>query len=385
MKTMNLIFGLLCAAVMAGCSRNVNPSPPVRGDDLLALSDVAGIVSELPLEKDQLDEVYDAVNSSSGHGYDEEYTMSHLFSDPGSGVGDSTGPTKSSSYRTPLKKLFADYFQSRCASKSGLADAEAYIRSLSESDIQIYWPYSENWDGMTYPIITFDPGFGAESNYGYMISFDKGGARVVDSVLVTEAVAQSRPVWVINRNDDSAFTPLDMFSDASPKATAAGGTGGGDIPKTLSIRSMKMLRNYDSWFCGASEFFIKCGAPDGFRAKTDEELKLFTASVTDFMVVIKRSQVNRSVDVNTIMLTDFTPQMDKIVFMITEDDGGKVTSWKCQATVKFNSKSYGFDIDIPYRDKDDIVWRGQLSGSFFGSRTLTSGRFGDVAVTFELK
>ena len=69
--------------------------------------------------------------------------------------------------------------------------------------------------------------------------------------------------------------------------------------------------------------------------------------------------------------------------MITEDDGGTVTSWKCAATVKYNSKSFGFDVEIPYRDKDDIVWRGQLSTNFFKGNNVVTGRFGDVRITFE--
>ena len=48
------------------------------------------------------------------------------------------------------------------------------------------------------------------------------------------------------------------------------------------------------------------------------------------------------------------------------------------------SKSYGFDVDIPYNEKDDIVWRGQLSARYFEEEDVVSGRFGDVIVNFEL-
>ena len=87
---------------------------------------------------------------------------------------------------------------------------------------------------------------------------------------------------------------------------------------------------------------------------------------------------------------DFTEQMEKIAFMVIEDDGGTTTSWKCSAVVKYNSKAYGFELDIPYKDKDDIVWRGQLTRNYFdevfarGGGTLT-GRFGDVEITFALE
>ena len=146
-----------------------------------------------------------------------------------------------------------------------------------------------------------------------------------------------------------------------------------------------MARHFDSWFAGASEFFVRCGAVDGFKAKTDDELKQYSPSVTDFMIVVKRKFVKCKVPFNAILLTDFTDQIEQLAFMIIEDDGGTTTSWKCNAMVKYNSKSYGFEVELPYRDKDDIVWRGYLDRSFFTDSSLIKGRFGDVTVTFELQ
>ena len=383
-KTMiALLPALLLAA--ASCERGESPVlPPVVPDGDFSLSDVARILSELPLDGEHLAEVHDAVSSSSGNGYDEEYTMSDLFASPGAGVGDERAGTRASSYSRPLKDLFADYFSDRYATKAGAADVQEYLDALSESDMQIYWPYSEDWDGETYPIVTFDPGYGAESNYGYEICREGSGLRVVNEVLVTEELALERPVWVINRNSDSAFTPLDLFEEESGAAAASpqasDGTG-----KRLLLRSFKALRNYDSWFAGASEFFIKCGAVDGFRATDDDDLRLYTPSVTDFMLVVKRSQIGHALPVNVMLLTDFTEQMEEIAFAIMEDDGGKTTSWKCEAVVKYKSKSYGLTIEIPYKDKDDIVWRGQLSAEYLSSSRYVTGRFGDVEVTFELQ
>ena len=374
MKTIRFTAALLCAFALASCDemRPFNPNPD---QGLFSLSDVAKILSDLPLESEHLDEVYDAVSASSGHGYDEEYRLTDLFEAPGAGVGDSpqTRATKAGGYTMPLRELFANYLTDKYGTKAGAADVERYINALSDSDMQIYWPYSEEWNGKDFPIVTFDPGYGAEANYGYEVRIDSHGAHVVDSVIVTEQVARERPVWVINRNDDAAFTPFELFKEY-----------------ILSIRDFKMLRNYDSWFGGASEFFIKTGAVDGFKATKDEDLKNYSPSLTDLMVVIKRSQLNRKVPFNALLLTNFTEQMEKIAFMVIEDDGGTTTNWKCSAVVKCNSKQYGFELNIPYKDKDDIVWRGQLTRNYFddvfakGGGTLT-GRFGDVEITFALE
>ena len=381
-KTMiALLPALVLAAVSCG-SGDLDVTPSVVQDGSFTLSNVAKMLSELPLDAEHLSEVHDAVSSSSGNGYDEEYTMDKLFSSPGAGVGDSRAETRASSYSRPLKDLISDYVSDIYATKSGASDAQACLDALSESDMQIYWPYSEDWDGETYPIVTFDPGFGAETNYGYEICRDGSGLRVVREVLVTEEVAKERPVWVINRNSDSAFTPLDLFEGESAPARPLESEGEG---RQLLLRSFKALRNYDSWFAGASEFFIKCGSVDGFRATDDDDLRLYTPSVTDFMLVVKRSQVGHALPLKVMLLTDFTEQMEKVAFAIMEDDGGKTTSWKCEAVVKYKSKSYGFTLEIPYKDKDDIVWRGQLSSDYLSQSRYVTGRFGDVEVTFELQ
>ncbi|MBP5172138.1 MAG: hypothetical protein J6037_00330 [Bacteroidales bacterium] len=362
------------------------------------LSSLARMFSALPIDVEQMEEVMDAASSSVGNGYDEEYTMKQLVEAPGCGVGDS--PTKAGSYARPLRDMIAEYLGS--GTKAGAQDVEEYLNALSESELQIYWPYSEDWDGEELPIITFDPGYGSEYNYGYKIGRDPNGFRVVDSVYVDENIAREHPVWVINKNDDAGHTPLELYAPSAltacdllhsqgtvertsqtPSLMNWSETKSG--PRMLYLRSFTMLRQYDSWFRGGSEFFVKCGAVNGFHATTEAEMRLYYPSVTDFMVVVKRKQLGEEIPYNGIIMTDFTNQLENLAFLITEDDGGTQTSWKCSATVKVRSRSYGFDVDIPYNEKDDIVWRGQLSASFFQEADFVTGRFGDVMISFALE
>lgn len=368
----------------------VEPQSPGPG---FSLEEFAGILSALPMDRSHLGEVFDAVCASSENGYDEEYMLADLVGSPGAGVGDGVFRSKSAPrYDRPLRDLLSDYFEANpSAVPTRAGSSEACLRMLEESDMQIYWPYSEDWDGKTFPIITFDPGDGSEYNYGYQAVRGEDGSVGLQSVYVDEQVAMSRPVWVINNNDDSHLVPVQsaFLDDAGAAALMANGVASaqgseGDIPgNRLYIRSLKMLRNYDSWFGGASEFVIKCGAVDGFRATSEEDLSKYRPSVTDCVVVVKRRQLGMSVPLGILLLTDYTPQMENIAFLVTEDDGGKVENWKCEATVKWQSKSYGFTLNIPYRDRDDIVWRGQLSRSFFERGSIVTDRFGDVEITFE--
>ena len=380
-------------AFLASACRGSDVVEPQSPESGFSLEEFAGILSALPMDRSHLGEVFDAVCASSENGYDEEYMLADLVGSPGAGVGDGVFRSKAAPrYDRPLRDLLSDYFEANpSAVPTRAGSSEACLRMLEESDMQIYWPYSEDWDGEAFPIITFDPGDGSEYNYGYQAVRGEDGSVEIQSVYVDEQVAMSRPVWVINNNDDSHLVPVQsaFLDGAGAAALRANGVasvqgGEGDIPgDRLYIRSLKMLRNYDSWFGGASEFVIKCGAVDGFRATSEEDLSKYRPSVTDCVVVVKRRQLGMSVPLGILLLIDYTPQMENIAFLVTEDDGGKVENWKCEATVKWQSKSYGFTLNIPYRDRDDIVWRGQLSRSFFERGSIVTDRFGDVEITFE--
>ena len=148
------------------------------------------------------------------------------------------------------------------------------------------------------------------------------------------------------------------------------------------LKDFTMKRHYDSWFAGASEFFVKVGYVDDFTASTEAELRLYNPTVTDFMVVVRRSQLGKPVPFNAILISDWSDQMTHCAFMITEDDGGTQTSWTAKALVKVASKSYGVEVTIPMNTRDDIVWRGQLASTWFEKNDDVTGQFGDVDLTF---
>ena len=376
------------------------------------LSEIAGLLAELPFEKEHISEVHDAVTSSSSNGYDKEYTMSNLFSVPGAGVGDDRLGTKAASaYENPLSELIREHLMGKAATKSSVGEASFenendvndYINLLSSSDIQIYWPFSEKWaDTGEYPIITFDPENESSTNTGYRIRKDRNGLIQVEQVVVDENMAEEYPVWVVNRNSDDGYLTLDMIRQLYPDQVGEGGdivinpagkpmdilaskaSTGGTV-RTLILKDFIMHRNYDSWFAGASEFFVKCGAVENFTASTEAELELYSPNITDFMIVVKRNQVGIAQPFNAVLVSDWTDQVDNCAFMIIEDDGGRQTSWECTALVRIASKSYGIEIDLPFRTRDDIVWRGSLSSRYLFAHSNVQERFGDVSITFEIE
>ena len=380
--------------------------PPASS--LVSLEDVAVMLASLPLDENHLREVHDATSSSSLNGYDEEYTMRDLLQSPGNGVGDEN--LKSGKfYPKPLRDLIFDYVYTSPVTKLIHSEidmvvdqfpdtyAEDYLEALISSDVQIYWPYSENWDGVSFPVITFDPEDNSQVNEGYRIIRTEDGYLKMETVIVDEEMASQVPVWVVNRNSDAGFKTLEMLRKEDPDW----GEGGGSIIispsyfpssksvvsqplKSLILKDFTMKRNFDSWFAGASEFFVKTGFVEDFTASTEAELRLYNPVITDFMIVVKRSQLDKPQPFNAVLVTDWSEQMTHCAFMITEDDGGTQTEWKCTALVRIASKSYGVEINIPFRTRDDIVWRGQLSNRWIEANSNIVGHFGDVDLTFEV-
>ena len=360
---------------------------------------VAAIISSIELQAEQLSEVHDAVSSSSTNGYDEEYTMKQLFENPGSGVGEVVSKS-SRTYSAPLRDLICNQVKLMTATKAVSVDPEAFLDALASSDMQIYWPFSEDWDGKTMPVITFDPEDGALNNIGYRFVSDDSGHHL-EEVVVDEEFAMAEPVWVINRNSDAGYTSLEVLRREDPQW----GEGGGaiivkpmDMPssrvqpsqarqtvsRALILKEFTMKRNYDTWFAGASEFFVKIGYLDNFTASTEAELKIFNPLVTDCMIVVKRKYLGIPQNINVILMSDWSVQMTSSAFMITEDDGGTQTEWTCKAKVFIESKSYGVEITIPVNSKDDIVWRGELANKWIEDNSNKAWAFGDVELTFEL-
>ena len=366
----------------------VSEPSEVLSSDGLSSEAVARMLSGLPLTLDQAREVHAGVLSSSRNGYDEEYPFSVLFTTPGLGVGDELLSTKAvSDYPVSLGSLISGSSESLPGTRSS-----GVVEALSESGLQIYWPYAEDWDGVTLPVITFDPatvslpGSSARvddgTNVGFLREMLPGGSWIVKELTVDEEYARTHPVWVVNRNEDSGCMTPQMLQALYPERVAPAQTRAGDDCRTLVLKEFKAHRNYDPWFAGGSEFFVKCGALNGFTAKTEEEIKLYSPSVTDLMINVKRKQVGKAVRFNTVIVSEWTPQLEECAFLIVEDDGGKQTSWKANGLVKIKSRSYGFEVEIPFRRNDDLVWRGKLSSNYFEKYNGKPNRFGDVSVTF---
>ena len=399
MKRIHLL-GCLCGILLSAACGRLDPigetleeeTTVLSNDVVFTLDEVARLLAAVPVGADQVAEVHDAVSASVGNGYDEEYTMRNLFETPGAGIG-TEAPTRAGGYSEPLRDLLSAEIRKQYGTRT--QDPEKFLDALAASDVQIYWPFSETFEEAGMPVITFNPGGNASRNTGWLRHEDG----TVEEIIVDEQIARERPVWVVNRNIDAEYKSLEMRRREDPDWGNGGGTilvhsqarrmapatrASGAAFKTLILRSIKANRQFDSWLAGGSEVWVKAGAVEDFWATTEAELRLYSPSVTDFLIVIPRNKMGKELDFNAILVSEWTGMLDNCAFMMVEDDGGTLTSWKCSAMVKYNSKSYGFDIDIPLHTRDDIIWRGALTRAYIEKYSGVVGHFGDMELVLEL-
>ena len=152
----------------------------------------------------------------------------------------------------------------------------------------------------------------------------------------------------------------------------------------MRLKEFKAHRNFDSIFAGGSEIVVKLGALNAFKADVASDIRAFSPEITDMVINVKRKQVGMPIRLNTLLVSEWSSQLEDAVLMMVEDDGGKRTSWKCLGTVKIKSKSYGFEVELPLNKNDDIIWRGKLSKNYLEQNNGIANRLGDVSVTFTI-
>lgn len=372
---------VLCAvvsvALMSCTKQGLSPEIPQHGQTEL-LERTAELLASAAADERLRQEVYAAVKESYDAGYDEEYTFRNVLHAPSRGTG-FRGTRSQEQGEMSLKDFIIEAVSS--GTRSG--DGAALLDSLADARVQIYWPYSQRWNGKDVPVVTFDHLGDTPWNYGFVLRSAPDGTCALSRVLIDEEYAKDHPVWVVNMNRDMDYRPIVACED-TPRRSMDNPSKLGEIIYSLMLKSFTANKNYDCWLAGASEFFIKVGAVESFTASTEAEMLLYTPTVTDFYIVVRRGEIGERKDINTILVSDWTTQMTSIAMMIIEDDGGRQTKWETEIMVKVDSKSYGIAVSIPLNVRDDIVWRGSLSSRYLFSTQAEHTVFSDVEVEMEI-
>lgn len=165
MKTNKIIFTIYIATILLiSCDKNElivdsnfsgiesQEHKVETSKDLSDLFKVAKIISEMGLTYNMVVEIKSNVESSLAKGYDEEITFKDILS-----------PITEINYtrtnQVESKSEFAEKITQKIAALKlrSSNDVDLLLERLISNGINLYWPYSENWDGVTVPVIAISP------------------------------------------------------------------------------------------------------------------------------------------------------------------------------------------------------------------------------------
>jgi hypothetical protein len=202
----NLIYFLLTLVLwgIAGCSNEndiFSSSEKQQDATTEKLQAVAQLISTIVNDKESLGDVKSLIDLNLSYGFDEEVRFYDiLLPEQSKLINQNMLRSDHISFTYRLKEVLRENSKNPILRSSNSAsEIESF---LIENDYQIYWPYSENWDGEEIPVVTFALKEDGNSDevYAYKIAFDSEGSSMIDSILVNEEYAEHHPVWIINNN-----------------------------------------------------------------------------------------------------------------------------------------------------------------------------------------
>jgi hypothetical protein len=329
--------------------------------DVVKMQTVAKLLTGLTTDKGIATEVKAGVERSLTYGLDEELRFMDILQPNESKMlrsGDDNLLTKS------VRNLLNDH-----NSASGLRSSGNELETfLLTKNIQIYWPYSENWNGQEIPVITFDPGTGnADKVPAYQTVKLPDGTTGIDSLIVDETYAMKHPVWVINKNDVDYEELPDFFnyeyakngvlfhSELSQKKlsrtenTLRSLTS--DVVYVFKLGTLQATQHHDDWVNGGSEFEFKCSVPLA--------PSYTTTGVTVIRKEIARSHINSNGTVFTMNMplnTNWREEQLQNGLKVIETDGGGTKNWTFALGISILNVNSSIQASIPYGSNDDNIY-----------------------------
>lgn len=253
---------------------------------------------------------------------------------------------------------------------------------LTDNDIQIYWPYSENWDGVTIPVVTFAP---LDKNVTDIMAYKMNEYGKIDSLIVNENYAKKYPVWVINKNN-IAYDNLPNFSKGEVikndiiylqksksakiiQATNDEPLNDSTYVYSIYIGSMRAERQWDTWIAGGSEFMFRMVGSKKTITGVEGDYSMATVCAPAFS---RKDIDNKETKVlSSLINIDWGVRETLNGFALWEDDGGSATQ-----PVKFD---IGYDkikaaAEFKIGGVDDLIYQiGWERSSWFSINKIDQG------------
>lgn len=338
---------LLLAAVILLFSCNKDEEMSLKSNFLPEVSNT-NIFVELMLKASINNNIVESIHSeavySASKGLDESVYLEEI-------LNTEDAQTKSECTKSILKNYFVENY-SQVLTKA--SDEE----SFSINDVEIYWPYCENWDGVSQPVIvinTYDDSQFIEDDkvYAYKI-IENDNEYSLDTLIVDEAYAMKNPVWVINKSDVSLEEIINLTNGNSSNTSILPSS---PLSKSLGyvseteIVSIQATQHHDPWLEGASEFMIYWFHPDftctdSIRVNKSGQFK------------IKRADINNKNTINIAFTANFdwtSNQSYNRLKVIELDNGNESITIPIELAIPIGEVPLTLKTSITVTNNDDMI------------------------------
>lgn len=268
--------------------------------------------------------------------------------------------------------------------------------------LEIYWPYSNNWDGITTPVVAFAPkNLSALRTEGFIL---KNG--YLQSVIVDEHYCENHPVWLITENE-TPYSHLPNFTNGetvsqdgvlylpntdilinsdnlngvkppSPYPFPTDSikvTNKGPVT-TLYLGHVRSEKNHDTWIAGGSEYVFRFVSLTNTNLSCEADTSKCMPDLARTKVCFTRDEIKYKTqkELRAIAVSSWPKTLDNIVMTLVEEDwGNKEKTYEGSIFVTWAGQKYGIEVSIPYYNHDDQIAERTYARSFLISSNNYKG------------
>jgi hypothetical protein len=331
--------------------------PVMKSSEEANFKFITEFLSDIVNNDDIVKEVKSGIETSLLYGLDEELRFREI-------LRPNDNKLRSASKSLLAEKLEEAFGNIRITKSTTEAlNGDELETFMLNDNVQIYWPYSERWDGKEIPFVTYastDDDVTDIMAYRKIVNPD--GTSQVESRMVNEAYAKEHPVWVINKNEldydelpdfkagefekNGRLFVSDLLPDARNEKTLRAGTP----VVVFYLGTLKVTIQHDSWIAGGSEFEFTNAQP------------LAPGYTTTKNIILRETRTRNSIDngvtggVWKALNTDWTEAQVQNALKVVETDGGGTKNWYFSLGVKIGQNKYDINASIPFGNNDDEIY-----------------------------
>ena len=261
-------------------------------------------------------------------------------------------PTTKSSV-TSNNKIIKDFILDNITSNKTKSTEDV---TMVINNIEIYWPYSEDWDGVSQPVVVINKNsdeqfIEADKVYAYKLTPNQGGTGYdVETIIVDEEYALKNPVWVINESDVTLEEITNLKNGKFSENSYLPRTKSSDMVCELNATKITSTEQHDVWINGASDYQI-------FWLHEDHTLQDSIKVNISSKIKITRKQIRNAtpVSVNFTGNFDWNKEQRYNRLKVIEIDTGGNTEIPIKLSAEIKGVTVSLETTIPIKENDDMI------------------------------